>query len=147
MWKREVTGRRSKVPQPTPRPHRCERGFPGLPRPALHQLAAAGQAFPGKTAWSPANPQNHGISFHFKPEFSRGLFYSNSEVNSGQALSQFHVFQSALPSAFRPFSHCNTPACSSRSSSPCLCHGREDTEQTHSLPEGIIISRTRFSCL
>ena len=54
-------------PQPTPRPHRCERGFPGPPRPALHQLDAAGQAFPGKIAWSPANPQNHGISFHFKP--------------------------------------------------------------------------------
>lgn len=67
MRKREVTGRRSKVPQPTPRPHRCEKGFPGLPRPALHQLDAAGQAFPGKTAWSPANPQNLGISFHFKP--------------------------------------------------------------------------------
>ena len=56
-----------RCPQPTPRPHRCERGFPGPPRPALHQLYAAGQAFPGKTARSPANPQNHGISFHFKP--------------------------------------------------------------------------------
>lgn len=60
-------GEDPRCPQPTPRPHRSERGFPGPPRPALHQLDAAGQAFPGKTAWSPANPQNHGISFHFKP--------------------------------------------------------------------------------
>lgn len=135
MWKREVTGRRSKVPQPTPRPHRCERGFPGLPRPALHQLDAAGQAFPGKTAWSPANPQNLGISFHFKPlSFPGGC--STATVKRTQAKPSRSSMSFNLLSP--QFSHCNTPACSSRSSSPCLCHGWEDTEQTHSLPEGII---------
>lgn len=89
----------------------------------------------------PSQPTESWDIFSFQAsEFSRGLFYSNSEAelrakpSTGSSMS----FNPLSPQPSGLFLHCNTPACSSRSSSPCLCHGWEDTEQTHSLPEGII---------
>ena len=148
MWKREVTGRRSKVPPAYTKASQVWKRISWTSWTSPPPAGCSWTGIPRQGCKEPSQPTESWDIFSFQAsEFSRGLFYSNSDANSGQALSQFHVFQSALSSAFRPFSHWNTPACSSRFSSPRLCHGWEDTEQTHNLPEGIRISRTRFSCL
>lgn len=100
----------------------------------LHRLDVAQKAIPAKTTWSPANLQNHEISYiscskslHFWGGFCRNTAGTLNQ-NTGLALSQLHVLPWAVSSACTPFSDRNTLIHSSRPTSQHRCHRWENTD-------------------